>query len=886
LNLYEQFCQRSDLSSLKKCIEVHLALLAQNAYGVDRHTSAKLAATRPSLNLGVHHILIQLARAHEARFVLVGESCDIDFAIKYGQDAVDFCEAEKALCPTVMVHYARILGTKAMQSILNGPDFDSKGQSAEGLCRQAVTLLRSDSRHPLLPFTHNVLSWTLFRRYEQSGNVECLEEALSLQRLALAQMSTFHCSDRHWHLRCLGVELRSRFERFVDPRDLDESISVFAEAMELCSPAHVDRIRIVCGMVQGLARKYTVSGAAEYLNQAQDLGRKVLSVPYPQASGCRSTGITSLLSAMSVILMLRYETGGCSADIHESVNLSREVLLYCPLSDRDRWVYTHNLVSALVFLFEVEGDLGNLEEAALLIRQIPSTLPDSHPGRFSLKKAEATVKARRFDAMRDINDLNDAIDLVRDTTVATARNFDPAPILQLATHLCNRFQVLHQADDVEQAILMLTHVLQSIPQGYIQRLDVVHQLSKALLLRSQHVTLDTCEDIDHAIDEITCHKEELVRSMFGPESLRTLAACFFTRYRRIRDVNDVDRAFTIMVDLVQTVMPGQLDRFSCLVYAAELYLEDTPHHDVAMALELVSTALVEPQRDVRARVQGVKSFLDLVETRYYDIFTTSPPKVKLQLLDVYASAIALLPRIAFFGVQLHSRLQSLSVGQSVALTAASHALALSLPERALEILEQGRAIFWTHSLRLRSAFDDVPEHFRSQLLAIARKLERVSNVSRPRDNRDPQSFEDEAAERRQQSEEFNSLAEQVRCLPGMDRFLLHDNYSTIAKVAERGPVVVLVSSTLACHAIVIKPSGEALGIPLNVLTESWLISSGAVWRSAVTEARSIARDVNSRKMVKSANPRKSRSVEAEGILRRLWESVVWPVISMLGIKVY
>jgi tetratricopeptide (TPR) repeat protein len=881
--LYEQFRQQSDLSSLQKCIEVYHALLAEKADGADRYSiPAKQAATNHSSALRTYHVLIQLARAHEARFYFTGQLDDLHSAIESGQDALGASHAEKTLCPTAMVYYAKILEAHATYATSNGPDSEPEElQIAKALCRRAIALLHVGKQHTLWAVARNLLGWTTFRSWEATGNIEHLEEAISLQRSALAETSTSPCHDKHWYLRCLGVEFRERFERSLDPRDLDESISFLEEAMKLCDVAHFDREVVATDMVQGLARKYVVCGVIKYLDQAQEIGRQALSLPDYQAFGNRGDRRTHLLSAMSIIHMLRYmHSVRHDADIHKSISLSREALQCCSLSDRNRWALVRNLATGLILQFELEGDLGNLEEAAQLIGQMLAALPDHHPARPELNIVKAKVMAYRFDAMRDISHLNSAIDLSREA-IADARAVDPAYTLDLVTHLCDRFQVLHEADDLEQAIPMLDQVLESVPEGHMLRLDAVHQMSKALLLRGQHVNLDDCEDINRAICEITRHQEELLQSIFRPESLRTLAACYFVRYRRDADTDDARRAFDLMTDLLRTVTPGRRHRYSCLVYAAELHLEDTPYRDIAMALELASAALLESQRDVRSRLHGVKAFLDTITARYSDIFAISSLEIQIQLLDMYALLIALLPRIAFFGLHLQSRLQSLSVGQNIALTAASHALNLSLPDRALEILEQGRAVFWQHALRFQSAFDDVPEKFRSQLLCVSRKLERVSDVPRHGSNRDPESVEAEIAERRQQSEEFHSLVEQIRCVPGMARFLLHECYSTLAKVAERGPVVVLVSSPLASHAIVIKPSGQALGVPLDTLTDKWLVSSGVVWRSAVTEARSIVK--GSRKMVKSTNPPKL--VKAGDILRRLWESVVWPVISALGLQV-
>jgi hypothetical protein len=280
---------------------------------------------------------------------------------------------------------------------------------------------------------------------------------------------------------------------------------------------------------------------------------------------------------------------------------------------------------------------------------------------------------------------------------------------------------------------------------------------------------------------------------------------------------------------------------------------------------------------VRSKIRGAKEILVKLETENHDIFAIRS-STSLKLLDIIASAVALLPRIAFFGIHPYSRLQSLNEGQSIAMTGASHALNLSLPEKALEIMEQGRAIFWTHTLRLRSPFEGIPEILRDKIVGLARRLEKVTNASET--STDRQYVEREIAQRRRESEEFNSLIEQVRCLPGLERFMLPDEYSTLKVVAEKGPVVILVSSTLACHAIILKSSGDLASIPLEGITDKWLVESASVWRSTATEARSAVRD--GRKLVKSKTNPDSVSVR---ILRLLWVNVIWPIFEALGFRV-
>jgi hypothetical protein len=184
-------------------------------------------------------------------------------------------------------------------------------------------------------------------------------------------------------------------------------------------------------------------------------------------------------------------------------------------------------------------------------------------------------------------------------------------------------------------------------------------------------------------------------------------------------------------------------------------------------------------------------------------------------------------------------------------------------------------------LRLRSPFDSVPDQQRERLVALAQKLEKVSNIVHVTGK--TELIEREATERRKQSEEFNTIVEEVRRFPGLERFLLHDQYPALTKAAERGPVVVLVSSTLASHAIIMRPSGEAVGIPLDSVADAWLLDSGSVWRSAMTEARSV--DGDGRKMVKNITARNSLRLKAEEILRNLWIRVVKPVLINLCLEV-
>jgi tetratricopeptide (TPR) repeat protein len=874
IGFFEQFRQKSDLEAANKCINLYGELLADDlgdgayVYESPGQNELKHANGANGLPDWRHHILIQLSRVLQERFLYMGDRPDLDLALKRSLEALEICEAKGVLCPTVLLFRASALDANASETA-NSED----RHLAELCCREAISVCQDGTA--LQSTGQHTLAWIIYHRFEVTGTREYIDEAIVLQQAALLGIPASHTYDKHRHLRYLGACLRTRHDYFGDPSDQDESISALSEAAALCPLTHVDRYTIVLSAINVLHNEFYRSGDIKALDRALDLGRQALD-------GWRSESRLRphVLHCVALNHLLRYNSDAPTAhDIEEAISLYREALRCSPNFGR-RWIMFGNLADALMALFHRNGDLGNLEEAAQLNRHAIDAMPQDHPEHFRMLSNLADTLSLRFAETGDINDLNEALDLgQRAMKMILPSHMDyPHPTLITISHLCTRFEILQHMDDLYEAVSLSEELLSTYPEGLPRRDDIVYHLSKALLLRGRYT--GNLDDISRVVEKLTSIKDQALSKMRdGVDCVRALAAAHLIRFRMARDAEDAVHAQTILSELLSAILPGRRDRFQCLIDAVELYLEHgTPYRSPSISLQHFAEALADNYRDVRSKIRGAKHLLDLIETNYKDMYSAGDP-VSAQLLDTYASTIALLPRVAFFGLHLHSRLQSLTAGQRIALTGASHALNLSLPERAVEILEQGRATFWTHTLRLRSAFDAVPDEYSKRLGVLAQQLDKVSDSSD--EDQNTQTLEREAARRRQQSDQFNSLVEQVRTLPGLERFLLHDQYSTLGKAAERGPVVVLISSPLACHAVVLQPLGQAIGIHLDKIAESWLNDKSAIWQSAVTEARSVLED--DRKLVKKA-PRASDS-RAKDILRSLWTDVVWPVFERLGLEV-
>jgi hypothetical protein len=779
------------------------------------------------------------------------------------------CRAKSTICPTVWVFYADILST-SFEVTTNSEDM----RMAEMLCRDALSLCADG--HPLTSTIYHALSSIYRRKFRQNRDEAFIEEAVRLRRVGLEQLPETEFHNRHRHLNRLAAVLMEQ-HLYGAHKGQDEEHSIMSEAFRLCPPMHVDRWMVQSQMMWQLLLEYDRSGELGFLNKAIELGSQALNMgnfPNPSRRAY-------FLFRMADSLRDRYQIAGTNGkDLEESVKLYRKASQIILPSDANHSIYLSGLTSALVTQFRWDGDVNHLEEASQLYHRASDIMSTAYPWWPITICGRAHVLGLRFKETGDISELNRAIDLDEKASAAmrpSALNYSGST-LQMISHLCLRFEILHKNDDLEKAITVAEKFLESLHDGDLNRPKAIIILEKA---RLRH-TLDknSVRHIDLAIEKLLAIKDQLSRFDWCPESLRTLAACYVAKFRRSSAIDAALGAKDAIDEVLKSVNPDHYERFQCLVDAAKIYLEPgTPYHNIEIALERLSDALGSTHRDVRSKIHGAKDVLDKIEAEHHDIFTTRS-SLSLKLLDIIEFAVSLLPRIALFGIHPYARLQSLEEGQRIAMTGASHALSLSLPEKALEVMEQGRAIFWAHTLRLCSSFDDIPHDLRDRLLILARRLDKVVNASE--DSMDQRYVDREIAQRRKDGDEFNSILERVRCLPGLEGFMLPDRYSALKDVAKKGPTVVLVSSSLACHAIILKSSEDVSIVPLEAVTNKWLVESSSVWRSTVIESRSAVTD--GRKFIKSKKLPDSLYTQAKRILRLLWINIVFPVVQALQIE--
>jgi tetratricopeptide (TPR) repeat protein len=708
-----------------------------------------------------------------------------------------------------------------------------------------------------------------------------IEKAISCHTEACQSPGLSH-KDIYRSLHHLATAMWYRYETAGQANDLAEAIALYQEALRLCPPGYIDRSMLLIRYSSALLSKFQEQYTFDDLELAITHLRSALDIQFPAYPRRLSA-----LSTLSNALNQSFWRQGNIADLQEAVKFEREALFYCKPRARQRWTMLANLAFRLAIRYRWTGNSLDLDEAIQLHRESLEALPNGHHKVPVVLGDLASNLLLRFEDSHRATDLEEAILMSRKASAIATQTHPQyiGPIETLACCLMCRFRHTVSDSDLEESITLLRRVVNAIPPNRPEYIASIVSLAQGLLLRGQHrgILLD--------IQEATLILEDVAPKVMGDRlrmiHLAALGNSYLAKLKHTQVASDFKQAEEVIQQRLQLLHTGRRERPNCLLDLAELYLvyKTESNQYMTAALRCLSEGLTNVHLDVRTRLRRGVSLLSVVESNHRDV--VRHPFIHQHLLDVYCIVVDLLPYLAFYGIDLSERLETLTIGQSVVSVTATHALILSKPLDAVEVLEQGRAIFWTHILKFRSELDLVPEEYRRRLLELSRQLDQVSKGQGI--TADPKLIEHAMTIRRQQTEEYHSLVKKVWSLPGLERFMLRDQIEHLAGVARDGPVVILVASSAGCHAIVLRGPhpDDIYSIPLSMMSIQWLTESNSGWRTVTTRERlSIASGEDRLHINKGPKSSQQNLMDtADGILERLWVNVAEPVIRSLDLPV-
>jgi hypothetical protein len=131
---------------------------------------------------------------------------------------------------------------------------------------------------------------------------------------------------------------------------------------------------------------------------------------------------------------------------------------------------------------------------------------------------------------------------------------------------------------------------------------------------------------------------------------------------------------------------------------------------------------------------------------------------------------------------------------------------------AVEMVEQGRAVFWTHLARFRTTLDEL-SMARHTGAALAEEFKQLS--FRLRSTFD-QSTEDQFPQIRQLTMQWNDVVSRICMLPDFSRFLRPPLFSDLQKAAEEGPVIIVNASQYSCDVLIVLSDRDFVHVPISI----------------------------------------------------------------------
>ena len=740
--------------------------------------------------------LLSRARSLSAKFKQGGGTSYIDEAIVLDREALDLCPQGHPDQSVSLNSLAVHLSTRYMH--LGGmQDLDE----AIVLNREALSL--RPLGHPDRSMTLNNLAVYLSTRYERLGGMQDLDEAIVLDREALNLRPQGH-PDRSVSLNNLTDSLSTRYKQLGGMQDLDEAIVLDREALSLCPQGHHDRSKSLNNLADDLSTRYKQLGGMQDLDEAIVLDREALGLR-PKGHPDRPMSLNNLADGLST----RYNQLGAMRDLDEAIVFDREALKLRSQGHPDRSMSLNSLAVHLSIRYNQLGGMQDLDEAIVLNREALGLRPQGHPDRSMTLNNLADGLSTRYNQLGAIRDLDEAIALNREALNLCSQGHPDrsVPLNNLATHLSTRYKQLRTMRDLDEAIVLDREALSLRPQGHPDRSMSLSNLAVHLFTRYKQ--LRAMQDLDEAI---VLGREALsLRPQGHPQrsmSLNHLALHLrsrFTRSKQLKDKEELFGLFAQLVHVTQNVSPSDLSAARAWVRVAE----DFQH----------STKLLAYETSLRLLVQH----------------------------------LATLPSLP----QHHIVLKKLT--SSLAVDAFSASLRKRTPTRAVELLEQGRSVFWSQLARLHSPLDDVMVAGPAGKM-LADEFTRLASLIRNTLN---------SADANQHEQlchlnlEMQRIVTNIRELPGLSRFLLPSLFSDLQCAAIGGPVIIVNASKYSCDALVVLLDRDPVHIPMQ-------ITRGDV-RDLSTELR----------MLTVRATRADTTREFAAFLRKLWDQVVSPIVDVL-----
>ncbi|KAG6331876.1 hypothetical protein ID866_7213 [Astraeus odoratus] len=395
----------------------------------------------------------------------------------------------------------------------------------------------------------------MYDRYSAQGALEDLEEAISLYQQALDLCPVGHIN-RSLSLFNLACCIHSRHRAQGALVDLEHAFSLNQQLLELHPVGHPKRGSVIISLATCMVSRYESQGAIEDLEEAISLRQQALElhpVGHPNRSSC--------LSDLAACIQCRYKLQGVGGDLENAISLHQKALKLSPIGDPNRSVSLTSLGNCMESRYESQGTLEDLEEAICLHQQALELRPVGHPNRsVSLGNLANCIKSR-YESQKAFGDLEVAISLHQQALELrpVGHPHRLSSLACLANCIQSKYESQGALGDLEEAICLYQQALEFCPMGHPNRSSSI--LNLANCMQSRYQSQGALGDLEEAI---SLHKQALdthsVDHSGRASSLLSLGSCLQSRYDLHGLFGDLEEAISLYQQALELHPVGHPNR--------------------------------------------------------------------------------------------------------------------------------------------------------------------------------------------------------------------------------------------------------------------------------------------------------------------------------------
>ena len=625
-------------------------------------------------------------------------------------------------------------------------------------------------------------------------------------------------------------------EKFREPEDVNSEIKYLRSLYEY--PLSIPHHEITISLINTLAAR--VKGDAGYA--LEDINKIVVLCRALLASDTSPDSLIGAFQALTEAVLDELYRSWQIQSLDHAIDCLREALKTCASGLRQVSLDLANLLAARFLILHINGDY---QEAKAVLHDITvSRPPGDLSGSYHIQASSliAAIGHARSIVDANLEDFEGSIYRCR-SFLDHAHSFGDPLHPVITTLLAGHAELGHKHIALSQSARPgIAHLeVDSLPcSGQLSTFDVGaggYNNVPAPLPMSFEEKINHLQRLYSSARPGTDHQRQC---------LKDLVCCYNAKVSSTYDTTYVEEAIKYNRGLIATTHPTDqskflhLSAFGYLLYGAfhrtekVEYLDESITHlrevlklDGARPIYFATIRGLLDSLSIRwqlfRRSHDLDDVMSLFASGVKDSYATVPSRFELachwahtgrifrhpSILIAYNSAMSLMQESLAFAPTLSNQhdllLEKHDLYEKTPLNFASYHIRAGQVERAIETLEQGRALLWsemrglrTSTDRLRAADSDLADRF----TAINRELEMLTTSASLGESAgmDDGGLEDEEwitqfpvlmAKQQDLLKERDALVSKIRGFPGLENFLLPLPFDTLRSAALRGPVIII-----------------------------------------------------------------------------------------------